>query len=165
MSGYYVGTKTDAAILAQMIKNAGNGDHLDIGTAWGGSAIIAALTKKRYELNGTVFTVDPLESEDVLVGTTVTPELIRWNLREFGIDDRVSFRQIPSQEFEGKIVSAYIDGSHKGREAKKDLELVKGLGAKVVIAHDYDSKHLGVTNVIPKSKIVALLGSSAVLTF
>ena len=65
MDGWIVSNPFDVGSLAQMVKNAGNGNHLEIGTAWGGSAIMAALVKRRFGLDGQIVAFDPISGLDV----------------------------------------------------------------------------------------------------
>ena len=44
----------DAGVLAQVIYNARHSDHVEIGTFYGGSAILAAVVKEHVNLHGKV---------------------------------------------------------------------------------------------------------------
>ena len=49
--------------LLSMVAAAGDGDHIDIGTLYGASAIGAALIKKELGLEGQVYCIDPYDAE------------------------------------------------------------------------------------------------------
>ena len=53
--GRYAGQPYDWGVLAQMLLWAGHGDHLEIGTLFGGSAILSALTKIKYGLKAILY--------------------------------------------------------------------------------------------------------------
>src|SRR5574342_461649 len=71
----------DSVILAQTVINAGNGDHLEIGSLFGGSAILSALVKKNFSLQGNIYCIDHL----VLTGK----DYISINARKFDVENRI----------------------------------------------------------------------------
>jgi len=137
------------ALLAQIVQAAGNGDHLDIGTMWGGSAILAALVKKIMGLGGKVHTIDLLErsfyeqhkwyltSEDKTIYPTLD-QLIR-NFGLFDVSDRIAFYQMRSADWEfeeQEPVSAFIDGAHDFDSVLADWQICKE-HCDLIMFHDY----------------------------
>ena len=57
IQGHICMTPEEAAVLAEVVNV--DGDHLEIGTMWGGTAIIAALVKKNNGFKGQVIVIDP----------------------------------------------------------------------------------------------------------
>jgi len=47
--------------LGSMVYLAGDGDHVDIGSLYGASAIMAAKIKERFNLKGIVYAIDPYD--------------------------------------------------------------------------------------------------------
>ena len=115
--------------LGSMVYLAGDGDHVDIGTLFGASAIMAARIKKQFELKGTVYCIDPYDSESRKMQTAPqpgmagnlsgTPEELWKNVEEFDLKDRIKLiRSVshpwPEELKDHTFASAYIDGDHKG---------------------------------------------------
>ena len=59
MTGRSIATPHDAGILVQAVINAKHGDHVEIGTFYGHSAILVAAAKKEFGMHGKVYCVDP----------------------------------------------------------------------------------------------------------
>lgn len=133
-------TPQDAAILAQAVRNAGDGDHLEIGSLFGGSAILAALTKKLYGLSGGIVCIDDLE----MTGDNV----ILKNAALFGVDDIITVYLVKSNPFpfQRRFVSTLIDASHDYGWCLADWKNAKQYTDKYIIFHDYDPSHMGVVD-------------------
>jgi len=113
--------------ICQMAVNAGAGDHLEIGTSWGASAIAVALAKKAVGLPGKVYCVDPYPSErgaHMRGNPTATISAARRNIKAAEVDVtiiRASSDPFPAQLKDKRFVSAYVDGDHIGDMPYKDL--------------------------------------------
>lgn len=140
MQGKLAMTMEDAAILVQAIVNAGHGDHLEIGSLWGGSAILAALTKQRHELRGKIVCVDDL----ALAGEN----LILENAERLDVLDVIELHIGNSHELlfdnNRRFCSALIDAGHEYPDAIQDWYKARNCVDKYAIFHDYDPAHLGV---------------------
>ena len=157
MKGRICDKQNNVATMASYTLEAGHGDHLEIGTLFGGSAIVVALLKKWHFLDGKVYCVDPLDGfYFARLGKRVDPDLpgklrvdraaLDYNIRQFGVEDRMEVIEKPSipwpDELKGKqFVSAYIDGDHWGNTPTTDWENVKDNVTRFVIFDDYDKKH------------------------
>jgi len=113
--------------VVSMVVCAGAGDHLEIGSLFGASAIAAALAKKEWNLPGKDFCIDPYEPRnpdlvkyqgppDLFGGT---PEALNANAIKFGVEDRIALVRAKSQPWpepltNSRFASAYIDGDHMG---------------------------------------------------
>ena len=131
---------------------AGRGNHLEIGTSFGASAIMAALVKKQYGLGGLVFCVDPMEYERhepcVTRAGTITkeiadymPEIFADNLDKFGVSDMVVFVRKPSFPFPDELSdiefsSAFIDGWHYGDAPTIDAMTCAEMVTDVIVLDD-----------------------------
>ena len=118
--------------LISMAIAAGPGDHCEIGTLFGASAISVALAKKEWGFPGKVYCIDPYLPR-VQQGVSVNPnaniapdqldgkpEVLANNAVKFGVHDRIVLMNAKSQPFpppllNQRFVSAYIDGDHIGQ--------------------------------------------------
>ncbi len=135
------------------------GNHLEIGTLFGGSAIAVALAKKQYNQPGMVVCVDPLNGYyqdripnptmiDGPSGAAVTPETLFDNIETFDVGDRVLVLRSKSEAIANlvdmKFTTAYIDGDHWEDAPLRDWKLVEDLVSRYVIFDNYDDAHEGV---------------------
>jgi len=134
--------KEDIGLIAQMICNT-KGDHLEIGTAYGGTLFAALKSMEYCGRKGLVYSIDPFgEDRRDTVHKAVEKEF--WNnVRHFGYEDRI--RQIkeftgPNYEFPIKgrrFATALIDGDHSYEYVLNDWNNVKNIVACYVMFHDY----------------------------
>jgi predicted O-methyltransferase YrrM len=108
----------------------GEGDHLDIGTNLGGSAIIAWTACSGRPEPGVVVTIDISSSLMAVKNFYKQPnssviERILANSHTYDFGDR-------------KFGTVFVDGDHTYEGCKQDLELAVRLGAKTIIVHDMD---------------------------
>ena len=117
--------------VCQMALNAGAGDHLEIGSSWGASAIAVSLAKRAAGLAGKVYCIDPYKSvrDNVRkLGPTpleaATLAAAKRNFAKAEVDVtivRASSQPFPKKLKDKKFVSAYIDGDHLNDMPYKDL--------------------------------------------
>lgn len=138
MQGSMGMTPEDAGILAQMIFLGGNGNHLEIGSLFGGTAILAALIKERFDQSGTVYCVDDLE----MTGK----DYITSNAETFAMKNHILLVVGKSNPLpiSGIFRTALIDASHDYGNALQDWLNVRNVTEKYVLFHDYDPSHNGV---------------------
>jgi hypothetical protein len=143
------------AIMAIYALEAGHGDHLEIGTLFGGSAIVVALLKSRHGLDGKVYCVDPLNGYyytrsgrriDKISGLRVDRATLDYNAWQFGVEDRIEVIEKhsipwPDELKDNKFVSAYIDGDHWKNAPMEDWENVKDRVSRFVVFDNYDNGH------------------------
>ena len=111
--------------LMSMVANAGDGDHIEIGTLFRASAIAAALIKKELGLGGEVYAIDPYDEEtrsrnvkmmaDVPELLSGSPQALKKNADLFGVKIKLIQKQSdpwPEELKDNVFVSAYIDGDH-----------------------------------------------------
>ena len=156
IEGRSCGSPYDWGLLSQMIVWAGGGPHLEIGTLFGGSAILAACTQKKFGLNGHVTCVDPLKGYygnplDVQSDTNVSIEIVKRNAEQFGVLDDIELVTLPSFPWplgERQFVSAFIDGSHIYDAVLKDWLHCAERVKKIIQFDNYDVVHHGVAQVV-----------------
>ena len=137
------GRAADAGIslpfLLSMAAAAGDGDHVDIGSLYGASAIGVALIKKELGLKGDVYCIDPYDQKkrDAVVKAdprldspiSATPEELLANAEHFGVKltlIRKNSHPWPEELKDKVFVSAYIDGDHLGEAPMNDFLNLRG---------------------------------------
>lgn len=156
IEGRYAGEPYDWGLTAQMIHWVGGGPHLEIGTLFGGSAILAALTKRRYGLSGSVTCVDPLDGYygnpiDTQSKTAVTVDTVKANADIFGVLDRIEFVTKLSKPWplgERRFASAFIDGGHDYDTVMHDWLHCSRVVSKVIQFDNYDARHYQIAQVV-----------------
>lgn len=165
MVGEYQMWGDQVGLLAQVVECAGDGDHLDIGTMWGGSAILAALVKKEMGLGGMVYTIDPLDKcffeenkwylsshKDPIIPTV---EQALENFQMFAVEDRVVFKQGKASYWpfpsDWRPTSALIDGAHDFDSVLNDWSNCSKY-CNLIMFHDYTNglSWKGVSEVVNK---------------
>jgi hypothetical protein len=140
IDGWMLTTPHDAGVLAQMVKHAGGGDHLEIGTAWGGSAILAALVKRQWRLGGKVLCFDPIVGDEGIIKHPDGERIIRDNFKQFGLQDEI---ELITKPFDFDLLngrqfsSILIDGGHQYDTVKRDWWGARQAGTKYILVHDY----------------------------
>jgi hypothetical protein len=135
----------DAGLLAQVIYNALHSDHVEIGTFYGGTAILAALVKKQFKMHGKIYCVDPLECRpgiiaDRVTGGSATTTAVMNNARKLGVEDRIVL--VPQLSFpwplEDKLFgTGYIDGDHWNGMPLNDWNSLRKCVSYAVVFDDY----------------------------
>ena len=136
-----------------------DGDHLEIGSLHGGSAIVVALLKKQHGYKGKVVCIDPLDgyyigsncpkkwqkNVDPLTDVPVSLETIKENMKRFDVE--LEIIQAPSipfphEQLEGrKFATAYIDGDHWGDAPVLDFFNVYKRVTDYITFDNCDGKH------------------------
>lgn len=155
--GRLANTPINMGVLAQMLFYAGDGDHLEIGTLFGGSAILAALIKQHYDFEGKIICVDPLDgyyghSLDPVTGERVGIDAVKKNAESFGVLDRVKIVSARSNpwpfEIGDRFKSVYIDGDHGYSGCLADWENCRRAVTDFIIFDNYDRVHTEVVDVV-----------------
>lgn len=134
------------------------GDYLEIGCLWGGTAILAALSKIENGVDGHIYTVDFMRGGFWVYGDpgadNEVPSYTKvvLNLKAFAVENRVSVIVSESSPLPlPKGVSprvVMIDGDHRFEGCMTDWLNAKTLKPDYVMLHDYDEKHLGVMRAV-----------------
>jgi hypothetical protein len=133
------------------------GDHVEIGTLWGATAVLAGLAKVRGKRKGTVYTIDYMRGGFWDHGDPghqqlkPTPRTVVENLRAFGLQGRVVPVRAPSFPFPlpGLLpATALIDAGHEYEPCLRDWESLRPITSGAIAFHDYDERHPGVRRVV-----------------
>jgi hypothetical protein len=122
-----------------------DGDHLEIGTLHGGSAIVVALLKRELGFTGRVVCVDPLDGYypnskrykrvDPLTAVPVSVETLRKNMQRFDVElEIIKAYSVPFPDvLQGRtFATAYIDGNHDGETPMQDFFNVSRIVTKYI---------------------------------
>jgi len=152
--------------LGSMVYLAGDGDHADIGSLYGASAIMAAKVKEHFNLKGTVYAIDPYDPvtretqaapQVGMVGNlSATPEEFWKNVEEFGLKDRIRLIQKKSHPWPEELkdavfASAYIDGDHKGHGPWNDFLNLRGRVTQYIGCDNYEEEYPDVVDAMWKA--------------
>jgi len=171
LDGKPISAPQDMGLLAQIIFNS-KGDHLEIGSAYGASALVALRTIDCRGKDGKVVCIEPFgeERRDTL-HKAVEKEFWR-NIEHFGVADRIEHIKEFSHPFPIKsgrrFATAFIDGDHSYEYVLNDWLNTKEVVDKYIMFHDYSRE--SVRNVVIEHAapdedwvLVAIHGWSAVL--
>ena len=148
------------------------GDHLDIGTYWGGSAMLAALIKQESGSPGKVYTIDAYlrnGKPSTYIDNITTYLFRRWE--EENVKDIIELAVGVSNPlpWTGPFETVYIDGGHDYEAVHSDWLNVKDITTKYVIFDDVGDRWPGVRDtfyeaaVDPEWRVVQLMHQCGVL--
>ena len=145
----------DAGLLAQIICGT-TGDHLEIGTAFGGTAVIALKAMDYCERDGKVVCIDPFgEDKSDTVYKAVEKEFWK-NIERFGVEDRIEHIKKVSHPLPIKngrrFATALIDGNHDYEYVLNDWMNLKDMVDNYIMFHDY--RKLGVKRVVDEHAVL-----------
>ena len=142
---------------------AGPGNHCDIGTLFGASAITAALCKRRLSIPGNVYCIDPYLPRDNIQAQTPlaeefkegNPEILRRNVEKFGLiwDKDVILVQAKSDPWPLKdhlFSSGFIDGNHEGDAPYRDCKNLENSGCALIGFDNYEEGYPDVAKAVHK---------------
>jgi hypothetical protein len=128
MYGWWGGQGHCATVLGCIIEQNDVGNHLEIGTLFGATAIYAGLIMEREGINGIVYTVDPClyETHEYCsrVAGNLSPDIVKHqseiiyeNIKKFELENRIVFinkssNPIPEELLGVEFNSCFIDGFH-----------------------------------------------------
>jgi hypothetical protein len=147
MIGRSIATPHDAGILVQAVMNSKHGDHVEIGTFYGHSAILIACAKKEFGMHGKIYCVDPWNyrpeaMKDWGTKSMATDKVVMENASKFGVEDliitipKVSYPW-PLELDNKTFATGYIDGDHWNGMPKRDWETLKERVTYSIIFDDY----------------------------
>lgn len=179
MEGRMAGYPEDMAVLVQAIAWAGPGDYLEIGSYFGGSAIMAGLAKKFGVSPGEVICIDPYDEGypwryDHVTNGVANKETFWKNMELFDLSPTlfaVSSLLFDWEKIreERNVVVCYVDGDHTAPYVQNDLWACVGLRPRYIVVDDYSRDHPQVRREVMKVahqtdyELVRISGKTAVL--
>jgi len=139
--------------LLSMIAAGGDGDHVDIGSLYGASAIGAALIKKEMGLEGDVYCIDPYDSEtrDASVRAqemdnpvSATPEELMANAEFFEVELKLIQKEShpwPEELTDNVFATAYIDGAHNLDAPMNDFLNLRGRTTNYIGTDNFEEEY------------------------
>lgn len=147
--------------LGSMVAAAGDGDHVDIGTLFGASAIEAALVKKRLGLKGKVYCIDPYEPRDNIATNLPDnmpkegdPETLMRNAEKFGVELTLIQKRSypwPDELKDAVFATAYIDGDHLGDTPWNDFQNVQSRTTHYIGFDNFEETYGDVIRAVQKA--------------
>ena len=138
----------EVQLLAGYVSGA-IGDHVEIGTLWGGSAIIAALAKRDADRSEMVITIDSMDTKFWLEGDPMglgipTLDKVIDNFNFFNVMNEIVLMAAKSFPWplplSNRFGTAFIDGDHHTDSVRQDFYSA-GAIAPILLFHDYDPQH------------------------
>lgn len=124
-----------------------SGVHVDIGTYFGGSAILAALTKPA----GRVYTID-CRLGGHWTTKDITSDMVNENLEYFGVADKITQVVSCSNPWPLDVTpeTVFIDGAEA--EAGNDWKNTCGITTRYIIFHDCRRLYPSVVNAVRRAR-------------
>ena len=150
--------------LGSMVAAAGDGDHIDIGSLYGASAIMAALIKKELGFKGDVYCVDPYDKEkreavvqgspELKSAVAATSEELMKNADKFGVILKLIKKEShpwPAELERSSFASAYIDGDHLSDGPWNDFLNLRGRVTGYIGCDNYEEEYPDVVSAMHKA--------------
>lgn len=156
IKGRACGFAHDYGLVAQTVFYAGDGNYVETGTLFGASALVAALTKKKFGIEGKVYCVDPFDGyygtgRNDMSGIIPTVEVLMENASKYKVKDYIVPVPHKSVPYPKSIVGltfsmSYIDGNHWKDWPTQDFKAYAPNTTQYVMFDNYDFKHPAVVN-------------------
>lgn len=142
----------EARFLVETVQDANAELYVEVGTLWGGTAILAALALPTVR----VLTVDKMsggfwETQDKVIGKKPTPRKVLENFAKFRVADRVSVHLGASWPWSYPRLRPdvfLVDGDHSQDGCTRDLLIAAKLETPTILVHDHDARHDGVKSAV-----------------
>lgn len=177
--GRACGFPHDYGLLAQTVFYSGNGDYVETGTLFGASALVVALTKRKFGIDGNVYCVDPFDGyygtgNKDMSGLVPSVSIVRENAQKYNIQDRIicvphKSLPIPEQIKDHRFTMSYIDGNHWKDWPTKDFQSYGKMTTGYLMFDNYDFSHPSVVSAasyalsLPEWKVVHVSSISFIL--
>ena len=145
--------------LFSMVAAGGDGDHVDIGSLYGASAIGVALIKKELGLKGDVYCIDPYDSEKrdshvkAIPGmnnpVSATAEELMANAEYFDVKLKLIQQKShpwPEELKDNVFATAYIDGDHRAKGPMNDFLNLRGRTTMYIGTDNFEEEYMDVVS-------------------
>jgi len=156
IKGRACGFAHDYGLLAQTVFYSGDGNYVETGTLFGASALVAALTKRKFGIAGKIYCVDPFNGyygagNNDMSGIIPTVSVLLENARKYGVQNYITpvpHKSVPYPKELNDITfsMAYIDGNHWKDWPTQDFKAYSKTTSNFVMFDNYDFKHPAVVN-------------------
>jgi hypothetical protein len=150
--------------IAAMVESGPDGDHVDIGTLFGASAITAALMKKHLGHKGKVYCIDPYDDEERakhVIPMNMPEELLSGSEEEL-MDNAKLFeveltliKEVsdpwPKKLDTAVFATAYIDGDHRAPIVWNDFENVRSRTTDYIGFDNFEEEYADVVAACMKA--------------
>jgi len=172
-SGEFEGRVADnginLALLASMVANTGDGNHIEIGTLFGASAITVGLMKRKLGLKGDLYLIDPFDEDarkkDIRLTNkngqegdqsllVATPEQLENNMALFDLEYTLVQEYSdpwPEQLNDLTFATAYVDGDHLHDTPYKDYLNLRGRVESYIGFDNYEEGYPDVMGGVNKA--------------
>lgn len=143
----------EADLLSEICRTPG--DHVEVGTLWGASAIIAAQAKPPP---GRIFSIDIMRGGYWAGGDpgcdlqSPTARDVLENFAHAGVAERITLICARSHPWPLSLSvlpsTALIDAGHNAGDVRRDWQSVAPITSKFIALHDYGEQHPDVGKVI-----------------
>jgi hypothetical protein len=150
--------------IAAIVEAGPDGDHVDIGSLFGASAITAALMKKHLGHKGKVYCIDPYDDEERsknVVGMGMPDELLSGSKEELMDNAKLFDVELiliekysdpwPKELEEAVFATAYIDGDHRAPLPWNDFENVRGRTTDYIGFDNFEEEYPDVVEACMKA--------------
>lgn len=151
--------------LISMVECAPDGNHIDIGSLFGASAIAVALIKKELGHKGKIYCIDPYDNETRIRQTISIPEIpedllcgnpitLMKNAEKFGVELILIEKEShpwPKELENVTFATAYIDGDHDSDAPWNDFENLRGRVTDYIGTDNYEEEYPDVVNAMWKA--------------
>lgn len=141
-------TRQEAELFCSLVHGH---TYLEIGSLWGGTAILAALEGATRVISVDVMIGGWWITGDPIVGGVPSADNLRRNAEKFGVEDEITWIRansrlwpVPANLFDVIMV----DGDHSYEGCTLDLDNALKFAKKFVLVHDVDDNHPGVIRAI-----------------
>jgi len=151
LDGKPICSPEDMGLLTLMICNT-QGDHLEIGTAYGGTMLAALRAMDYCGRDDKVVCIEPFGEERRDTKHKAVEREFWRNVEHFGVADRIEHVKAFSHPFpingNRGFATALIDGDHSYEYVLNDWLNTKKVVDCYIMFHDYNDKHKGVKKVV-----------------
>ena len=151
--------------LAATVMLAPDGNHVDIGSLFGASAITVALVKKELGHKGKVYCIDPYDDEQRLKQAmhthridsellSASPEELMENAKQFDVELELIHKishPWPEELKDTTFVTAYIDGDHMRDAPWNDFVNLRGRVSHYISCDNYEEEYADVVKAMWKA--------------